>query len=347
MSTQEIKQAAQERFNEYKGTVVEMTDKFVGEVEDRAAGLRKSLNEAVAHPYDTIDQARDGLDSGLAQTKDKVETEASIVVGYKDQFLGSVKEAFGRVLRDQELLRSGVQQRLRGEAEVGLQKSLAEEKREQKMREAIVETLMCREALLAQLAQQGGYEKRAAKMRHVEVRERNPADLFIAAGGKTTFALKSYSKGQLLDDIRNRRTRKPMLFVNVRERGLMRSIPLQKKDLKFKGRQLYTDLWASIRRSDPQRLHHVERALIRDRSQPRVDLLRSLAGVEAQRAKVLKEVKTNAVRPNLVHTETDDKTKVLLEEQKQQHQKKLDKGKEKDNGAGVFGTFLSQVRAGF
>lgn len=345
MATKDMKQAAQERFNEYRDNVVEMTDKFVGEMEGRAASVKKSVSEAVAHPYDTIDQARDGLDATVAQTRDRVETEASIVVGYKDQFLGAVKEAFGRVLKDQELTRAGQEQKLKGEAEVALQKALGEEKRQQKMREAIVETLMRREAVLAQLAQQGGYDQLAAagKLRHVELRERDPADIFIAAGGKTTFALKRYSKAQLLDDIRHRRTRKPMLYVNVRERGLMRSIPLQKKDLKFKGRMLYTDLWAAIRRSDPLRLHHVERALIRDRSQPRVGLLRSLAGVETQRSRVLEEVKSSQ-RPGLVHTETDDKTKVLLAEQK----RKLDKGKEKekDNGAGVFRAPLELLSQG-
>jgi len=105
---------------------------------------------------------------------------------------------------------------------------------------------------------------------------------------------------------------------------------------------LYTDLWAAIRRSDPQRLHHVERALIRDRSQPRVDILRSPAGVEAQRSRVLEEVKSSQ-RPGLIHTETDDKTKVLLAEQKK---KKLDKGKEKDNGASVFRAPLELLSQG-
>jgi hypothetical protein len=126
--------------------------------------------------------------------------------------------------------------------------------------------------------------------------------------------------------------------VEVRERGLVRSIPLKKNDIKFKGRTLYTDLWASIRRSDPQRLHHVPRAMISDRSQPRVDLHRSVASVETYRSEVLKDVA--AQRPKLIHTQTEDKTKALLAEQKRK-----EKGKEKDNGAGVFEP-LPEVRAG-
>ena len=297
--------------SDYKDALVDRAGQVVGDVRGRSVKAGTTIKDKVTHPLDTIDEARDGFDAvfnaeRFDRARDKIEAEASLAVGYKDQFLGAIKEAFGRMLRDEQLRAAGHQQRIKGQTEVKLQKALEEEKKFQKLRAQIVQVLMRREALLSQLVRSWSQPQ---KLRHVEVRERDPADLFVAAGaGRTTFKLKAYNVQPLLGEIRERRTMKPMVFVDVRERGLIRSIPLTKRDIKgFKGRSdRYLDLWAAIRRSDPQRLHAVKRSLIHDRSAPRLDLLRSLAAADERRSEVLREVVSPEARTQLVHVARDN-----------------------------------------
>jgi uncharacterized protein YjbJ (UPF0337 family) len=294
-----------EKADEYKDALVYKAGDLVDDVRGRSIKAGSTVRDKVTHPLDTIDEARGGFDSvfnaeKFDRAKDKIETEASIVLGYKDQFLGAIKEAFGRMLKDEELKAAGHQQRIKGQNEVKLQKALEEEKKFQKLRAQIVEVLMRREALLSQLVRSFGSQQ----LRHVEVRERSPADLFVAAGaGRTTFKLKQYNVQSLLRDIREKRTMKPMVFVDVRERGLIRSIPLTKKDVKgWKGRNdRYVDLWAAIRRSDVQKLHSVSSSLINDRSAPRLDILRNLAAADQRREELLKDVVSPRARSQLVH----------------------------------------------
>lgn len=321
-------------YNEYKETVVDTVEKLGDEVHDRTLKVTHTIRDKVTHPYDTIDEARDNFDAifnkqRVDRAKDKIETEASIVVGYKDQFLGAVKEAFGRMLKDEELKSAGHLQKRKGEAEVALQKALAEEKRFQKLRAQIVQVLMNREALLSQLSRQGGFDQCRSRMRHVEVRERpNVADLFLVAGARTSFSLKTYDIKPLLEDIRLRRTMKPMLYVEYKEKGLLRSIPLTKKDLKFKGARStqLPELWASIHRSGLHKLRPVPRNFIHDRSAPRLDLFRGIHAADENRAQLMKDVQKEH---HLIPLKDNGAGVKPRTQQKMTTKKKLDKGKEK------------------
>jgi uncharacterized protein YjbJ (UPF0337 family) len=303
---------AKEKVVEYKEVIVDKAGELVDDVRDRSVKAGTAMRDKVTNPMATIGQAREGFDSifnseRIDRAKETLETDAALAVGYKDQFLGAFKEAFGRMLKDEQLKTEGHLQRTKGETEVKLQRALEEEKKFQKLSAQVIEVMKRREALLAQLVHLCG----RFQLRHVEApRAVNVADLFSPSNGTQAFKLKQFNVQPLLKDIRERRTMKPMLFVNVCERGLMRSIELTKADMPkggYKARSaLVSDLRWAIRHSDVQKLRTVPRSSINDRSSPRLEGLVS-AGRTVQAQEVLEEVKSAKVE--LKHVETVDKSK--------------------------------------
>jgi uncharacterized protein YjbJ (UPF0337 family) len=301
---------AKEKVVEYKEVIVDKAGELVDDVRDRSAKAGAVILDKVTNPMATIDQAREGFDSlfnseRIDRAKETFDTDAALAVGYKDQFLGAVKEAFGRMIKDEQLKSEGHLQRTKGETEVKLQRALEEEKKFERLSAQVIEVMKRREALLSQLV----HHAYASQLRHVEAPAAvNVADLFSLSDG---FKLKLVDRAPLLNDIRERRTMKPMVFVDVRERGLVRSIDLTKADMPkggFKARAtVLSDLRWAIRHSDVQKLRSVPRASINDRSSPRLDGLVS-AGRTAQAQEVLEEVKSVKL-DQLKHVETVDKSK--------------------------------------
>lgn len=302
-----------ERLVEYKEAVSDSVDKLVEELKARVEHTFDNVRDSLSHPDRLIDGFAERMDRLFSKQtanliKELIETDAAYLVGYKDQMMGGMKEAAGHVLRDDQLLRAGRRQLTQGRKEVDLQKSLAFEKRYQKERARIVQTLLHRESLMNQVVFAGGFEKYRAGMRHVEMPSEELGtqavfDLFRSGG--QSFKLKTYDVRPLLEDIRNRNTRKPMKYVEPREKGLLRSVPLKKRDMRpgqaVTRSNLQLELCAAIRRSDVSRLHPVPFGKVLDRSAPRLDLYHSLRVSSECRTAVLREVTSGEHKKELIH----------------------------------------------
>ncbi|ELR14855.1 WH2 motif domain containing protein [Acanthamoeba castellanii str. Neff] len=333
---------AKEKVEEYKEVIADKAGELAGDVRDRSVKAGTVIRDKVANPLDTISEARAGFDSLFAaervdRARESLETDAALAVGYKDQFLGAVKEAFGRVLKDQELTTAGHLQRTKGETEVRLQRAREEEKQFARLSAQFIEVLKRREALLSQLV----HHSYRDQLRHVELPiEPSPKQLFFNSGAAgSEFKLRTVDRAPLLRDIRERRTMKPMVYVDVRERGLMRSIALTKADMpkggiKARSNRLADLRWA-IRHSDVQKLRSVPRASINDRSSPRLEGLTS-AGRTVQAREVLEEVK-QASKAELKHVETVDKSKPVIA---------MDKKETINEASWDRQSFLGEIRQG-
>jgi hypothetical protein len=147
------------------------------------------------------------------------------------------------------------------------------------------------------------------RLRHVETRESSVKELFTS---HDPFELKRWNNAALLDDIRRCNIIKPIVHVQTVEKGLMRSIKLDAKgDFELRRRDNWTSLWTDIRRGDNvARLSAVKPADMRDRSAPRLDVLRSVSAAQEQRGEVLRQI--TIPHKILNHVETEDKARPEL-----------------------------------
>ncbi len=278
--------------------------------------------------------------------------EVSTVTGYKDKLVGGVKETVGSLLGVERLEKEGHKQKEKGEAELkaamAQQRAMGDRSREQREKgkgrlgeeeegELRVDSyvFLKRQAVLSELQRMGGFERQSLRLRHVEPREPDVRKYFTPKGQGERwqqFNLKRVDMKPLLEDIRQRRTRRPLVHVDPVEKGLMNNIKLTKEDFRLKrDQQRLPNLLNEIRRADNiERLKKVNRQDIRDRSAPRLDLLKGLKAVHQQHDVLLREV---AAPPKLKHVETKDKSKPLIE--KDFHLKRLDRQ-----------GFLAEVRQG-
>ncbi|ELR11264.1 uncharacterized protein ACA1_127450 [Acanthamoeba castellanii str. Neff] len=226
--------------------------------------------------------------------------------GVKDKLVGGVKQTVGHLLHKPALESTGRQQRLKAHGELKHHRPL------QALTPAqVAEVHMRREALMAHLVRSGGFARMTAtgRLRHVaHVRESQVAELFKWQ----PFALKRWNVQPLLEDIRQCRTARPLVHVATIEKGLLRSIKLTAHDFKFElSAQRWADLWIDIRRGNNEaRLVKVKAEDRRDRSAPRLELLRSVAAAQAQRGEVLRQI--GIEHKILHHVETDDKARPEL-----------------------------------
>jgi uncharacterized protein YjbJ (UPF0337 family) len=282
--------------------------------------------------------------------------EVSTVAGYKDKLVGGVKETVGSLLGVERLEKEGHKQKEKGEAELkaamAQQRAMGDRSREQREKgkgrlgeeeeegELRVDSyvFLKRQAVLSELQRMGGFERQSLRLRHVEPREPDVRKYFSPKGQGERwqqFNLKRVDMKPLLEDIRQKRTRKPLVHVNTVQKGLMNNIKLTKEDFRLKrDQQRLPNLLSDIRRADNiKRLKKINRQDVRDRSAPRLDLLKGLKALHQQHDVLLKEV---AAPPKLKHVETKDKTKPNLFFDKNVHVHKFEKG-----------PLLDEVRKGF
>jgi len=259
---------------------------------------------------------------GASQKQKSSREDASTASGYKDKLVGGVKATVGNLFGLEHMEKEGQKQKQKGEAELKAaiaqqravgdqQRQLRAEKRKGHLGDVAIhaDLLVKRQALLSQLERTGGFAGFREQLKHVEPRERNVRELFLQGGENwQQFHLKRRDDGPLLDEIRERRTRRPLLHVETEEKGLLRSIKLNDKDFKLKRRDP-NRLWSDIRTNNIDRLRKVNRNDIRDRSPPRLSVLKNLKAVHQQHHILLREV---AAPPRLRHAQTNDKTKPSL-----------------------------------
>ncbi|ELR11268.1 uncharacterized protein ACA1_127590 [Acanthamoeba castellanii str. Neff] len=228
--------------------------------------------------------------------------------GVKDKLVGGVKQTVGHLLHKPALESTGRQQRLKADGELKHHRPL------QALTPAqVAEVHMRREALMAHLVRTGGFARMTAtgRLRHVaHVRESQVAELF---NSREPFALKRWNVRPLLEDIRQCRTARPLVHVATIEKGLLRSIKLTAHDFKLQRSAKWADLRIDIRRGGDNamaRLVKVKAEDRRDRSAPRLELLRSVAAAQAQRGEVLRQI--GIEHKILHHVETDDKARPEL-----------------------------------
>jgi uncharacterized protein YjbJ (UPF0337 family) len=280
--------------------------------------------------------------------------EISTVAGYRDKLVGGVKETVGGLLGMEKIQKEGIKQKQKGEAELkaamAQQRAMGDRSREQREKgkgrlgeeeggEERVDSyfFLKRQAVLSELQRMSGFE-RQQRLRHVDTREPDVRKLFAARGQGEKwqqFNLRRWDIKPLLNDIREKRTRKPLSHVEPIEKGLMNSIKLTKNDFQLKrDQQRLPNLWADIKRGDNlNRLKKVNRQDIRDRSGPRLDLFKGLKVTRQQHDVLLKEI---AAPPKLKSVETKDKTKPNLFFDKNVHVHKFEKA-----------PLLDEVRKGF
>jgi uncharacterized protein YjbJ (UPF0337 family) len=239
------------------------------------------------------------------------------VEGVKDKLMGGVKQKVGHLLGKPHLEAEGRDQRLKGKSELKHHRGLKELTPAQ-----AVEMHLRREALFADIDRSGGFARLASttgRLRHVELlEERDVKDLFSQRGESwQRFSLKSYNKQPLLKDIREGRTRKPLVHVETVEKGLLRSIKLDKKgDFKLKPTDRFTDLWADIKGGDHlARLKCVKREKIRDRSAPRLDLFKNICSSQANRDRLFEQIEQVPKRLNHVTTIDKARPELLFEKE--------------------------------
>jgi uncharacterized protein YjbJ (UPF0337 family) len=260
--------------------------------------------------------------------------DVSTVTGYKDKLVGGVKETVGNLLGMEKMEQEGHQQKQKGEAELraamAQQRALGDRSREQKGKGRMmggdegdllkVDSYMFlkRQAVLSELERMGGFERDLLLSHHVETREPDLRRLFATQ----PFKLRRIDMKPLLNDIRERRTRRPLIHVETLEKGLMRSIKLQRNDFQLKrDERRLPNLWADIKRADNQRrLKKVNKKDINDRSSPRLDLFKRLKITHQQHNVLLREI---AAPPRLRKVETKDKTKPNLFFDKNVHVHKI------------------------
>jgi uncharacterized protein YjbJ (UPF0337 family) len=283
--------------------------------------------------------------------------DTSAVAGYKDKLVGGVKETVGHLLGMERMEEEGHKQKQKGEAELkaamAQQRAMGDRNREERdlkgkglggtedeEREARIDSywFLKRQAVISDLERLGGFDRQQLRLRHVEPREPDMRKLFSAKGQGERwqqFQLKRWNAKPLLDDIRQKRTMKPLMHVNAVEKGLMRSIKLTKDDFRLKrDQQRLPNLFADIRRADNlKRLNKVNSKDVRDRSAPRLDLLKHLKFAHQQHDVLLREI---AAPPRLRSVETRDRTRPSLFFDKNVHVHKFRKS-----------PLLSEVRRGF
>ncbi|ELR12273.1 WH2 motif domain containing protein [Acanthamoeba castellanii str. Neff] len=259
----------------------------------------------------TMDEAKDKFED----TRDKINEEGSALGGYKDKLMGQVKERVGHLFGIDRLEQRGHKQRSKGESVLaqhdaaiasGHKHNKAAKGYSEKRSEAIIETFIQREALMAELERTGGFERYRSHMKKVDLKDdqRDVRDLFKGGEG---FKLKQWNKQALLGEIRGRKTMKPLVVVETQEKGLMRSIPLEKKkDFTLRRTDFLDNLWADIKRSDVQRLNKVNDDQRSDRSAPRLELFHHLAAACEKRDSLLKDIQADH---RLKHVDTEDKSK--------------------------------------
>ncbi len=251
-------------------------------------------------------------------TKNKLDDTKLAMEGLKDKLVGGVKEKVGHLFNKPSLVIEGRGQQLKGDAELKLHRGLTP----LTPAEAI-ELHLRRETLFSDIERSGGFARMSAtgRLRHIDTTRHEQRlavrGLFTQKGEKwQQFHLQRWDIAALLKDIRERNTPKQLAHVNTIEKGLMRTIKLkagQRKgewSLRRLDGTLY-ELWVDIRRGDNvRRLANVKAEDKRDRSAPRLDLLKSLSRAEAKRSEVLKQI--NFGHQILNHVETDDKTRPEL-----------------------------------
>ncbi len=228
--------------------------------------------------------------------------------GVKDKLVGGVKQTVGHLLHKPALESTGREQRLKADGELKHHRPL------QALTPArVAEVHMRREALMAQLVRCGGFAHMTAtgRLRHVaHVRESQVSELF---NSREPFELKRWNVQPLLEDIRQCRTARPLVHVATVEKGLLRSIKLSADDFKLQRTAKWADLRIDIRRGGDNamaRLVKVKAEDKRDRSGPRLELLRSVAAAQAQRGEVLRQI--GIEHKILHHVDTDDKARPEL-----------------------------------
>jgi uncharacterized protein YjbJ (UPF0337 family) len=215
------------------------------------------------------------------KTKHRLGDAKLTLEGVKDKVFGGVKRTVGHLLHKPELESQGRKQKTRADAELKHHRGLPELTAAQ-----MSEMHMKRDALMYDVVRSGGLARMSGRLRHVETRETPVKELFTWQ----PFALKRWSNAALLNDIRQRNTIKPLVHVETVEKGLMHSIKLDAKgDFELRRRDNWTSLWSDIRRGDNvARLSAVKDR--RDRSAPRLDVLRGVRAAQEQRGEVLRQL---------------------------------------------------------
>jgi len=230
-----------------------------------------------------------------------------------DKLVGTVKETVGHLFGIEALEKAGTEQLKRAKAD----KQRATRKREGKGTSGNIDEedtylQVRRQAILSEIERLGGYEKQEHNMNHVKTFERT---LPLEKGMK----IKKYDVKPHLREIREKGGKREQLkHVQTREKGLMKSIPVTDKDFKLK-RTPFKQLCDEIRRG--VQLKHVPKDQIRDRSHPRLDLLRKMQVVKKHDV-LMKEIKTPLLK--LKHVQTEDKSRPDLLFDKDVHVHKLD-----------------------
>lgn len=266
--------------------------------------------------------------------------DISTVAGYKDKLVGGVKETVGSLLGIEKMEKAGMKQKEKGEAE--LKAAMAQQRamgdRERQLRgkgkgrgeeEERLDSyvFLKRQAVLSELERMGGFERQRWRLHHVDPREPDVKKLFVQKGGERwqQFSLRRWNKEPLLREIREKKTKRPLVHAETREKGLMLSIKLGKDDFKLKrDERLRPNLLNEIRRFNFNQLKKVNRKDIRDRSAPRIDLFKNLKAIHQQHDVLLREV---TAPPRLRHVDTKDKTKPNLYFDKNVHVHRLEKDK--------------------
>lgn len=266
--------------------------------------------------------------------------DISTVTGYKDKLVGGVKETVGNLLGIEKMEKEGMKQKKKGEAELkaamAQQRAVGDRERQQrgkgKARGEEEERIdayvfLKRQAVLSDLERMGGFERQRWRLHHVDPREPDLRKLFVQKGGEKwqQFSLRRWNKEPLLREIRERKTKRPLVHVETKEKGLMFSLRLGKGEFKLKrDERLRPNLMNAIRKFNIGQLKKVNRKDIRDRSAPRLDLLKTLKAIHQQHDVLLREV---TAPPRLKHVDTKDKTKPNLYFDKNVHVHRLEKDK--------------------
>ena len=304
-------------------------NEYVEGVKGTMAGVTESVTNLIGQEnlnsmMDTVESVKESMShlfsaETVEGVKGTISDEAAIVVGYKDQLMGGVKETVGHLMGDESMEKEGHKQKLRGEAELAQYRAMGGESgwtnRESEMN---ARYSIGRQEIVSEVGRVGGLDRMRARLHHVETRERPLSD-FIGGSLKANWHLKSWDAKPLLNEISSGKWQ----LKNVgspKEKGLMRSLPLNKEDFKLKEsprKRLFEDL---NKEGALRTLHEVASSEICDRSAPRLDLYSTSSSGDFNA--LLDEIKEGA---DLKHVETTDKSKPIINAEKPIQLSKLDK----------------------
>jgi uncharacterized protein YjbJ (UPF0337 family) len=304
-------QQTQQTLSEYKDKLVDTVNHTIEQAQQGVDHAKQRVADDVSAYKEQLLTTVNGIlgDERVVQAQQMVAKEATTAAGYKDQLVGGVKETVGHLIGDQRMERAGRNQKREGLALVGSEAGPED-------RATVTANLVNRHALMAEVERTGGVQR--CSLNHVDVPETDVSDFLRRDEKAAEFKLKQWNKQPLLDDIRTMKTMKPLVHVEPCEKGLLRSLSLDEKDLAgLKNGASSSDrdaMWKEIKQTDLRNLHHVSGATINDRSGVRLDLLKSVSASQAKRDELLKQIENGHEGVELKHVETEDKARVETED---------------------------------